>query len=279
MPTAKSASKAKRPASDPLSQLPVRGPSRFGYYGCRPDLPDHRDLLYAAPLAQFPQGLPDTVDLRRHCPPVYNQGRLGSCTGNGIAAAIEFDQLKQHSHKFLPSRLFIYYNERVIEGDVRQDNGAQIRDGIKSVAHLGAPPESDWPYIEKKFAHKPPRSVYAAARRDLVSRYMRVHQDLMQLRGCLAEGYPIVIGITAYASFESQAVADTGVVPMPKAHEKTVGGHCMLAVGYHGNSRRFIVRNSWGATWGRKGYCTLPFEYLLDPHLSSDFWTIRSVSG
>lgn len=126
--------------SDPLSRLTVRRASPHGGYGWVRDMPDARDFLYAAPLIRFPQGLPAAVDLRSECPPVYDQGQLGSCTGNGIAGAIEFDQHKQGTEEFTPSRLFIYYNERVIEGTVNQDSGAQIRDGIKAVATLGAPP-------------------------------------------------------------------------------------------------------------------------------------------
>jgi hypothetical protein len=99
-----------------LAKLQVRRPSAHGGYGWVRDLPDDRDFMYAAPLIRFPQGLPPSVDLRSECPPVYDQGQLGCCTGNGIAAAIEFDQRKQGTREFTPSRLFIYYNERVIEG-------------------------------------------------------------------------------------------------------------------------------------------------------------------
>jgi hypothetical protein len=99
-------------------------------YGWVPDLPDQRDFLYAAP-SEYQQNIPKSVDLSKKCPPIYDQGQLGSCTANAIAAAIEFEQKK----KFVPSRLFIYYNERVIENTVASDSGAQIRDGIKSVAN------------------------------------------------------------------------------------------------------------------------------------------------
>ena len=196
----------------PLSRLSIRGPSAHGGFGWVRDLPDTRDVLYAAPLMNFARGLPASGDLRSKCPPIYNQGQLGSCTGNGIAAAIEFDQMKLGKEKFVPSRLFIYYNERVMEGTVNQDAGAQIRDGIKSVATLGAPPESLWPYDIGKFADQPSVAAYAA-------------------------------------------------------------------VGYSDHDRRFIIRNSWGTEWGLDGYCLMPYEYLLNSHLSSDFWTIRSVTG
>jgi C1A family cysteine protease len=266
-------------AAHPLTKLHLRRSSRHGGYGWVRDLPDTRDFAYAAPLFRFPQGLPPSVDLRRECPPIYNQGNLGSCTGNGIAAAIEFDLRKLGKKEFIPSRLFIYYNERVIEGTVAQDSGAQVRDGIKSVATIGAPPETDWPYDISKFTNKPSPKAYADAKKDLVTSYSRISQSVTQMRGCLAEGYPFVFGFTVYESFESDAVARTGNVPMPDLGENVVGGHCVMAVGYDDASRRFTIRNSWGPDWGEYGYCFMPYEYLLSPSLSSDFWTIRSLNG
>ncbi len=96
---------------------------RFGWV---PDVPDHRDHLYAAPVEWLAK-LPLKVDLRTKCPAVYDQGQLGSCTANAIAAAIEFDQMKEKIKYFMPSRLFIYYNERVMEGTVNSDSGADPR--------------------------------------------------------------------------------------------------------------------------------------------------------
>jgi len=277
------ASKAKSihhaPSKHPLEGLSIRKASPHGGYGWVPDLPDARDYSYAAPLIRFPQGLPSAVDLRSECPPVYDQGQLGSCTGNAIAGAIEFDQRKQGAPEFAPSRLFIYYNERAIEGTINQDAGAQIRDGIKSVATLGAPPETDWPYDITKFSQQPPGQAYQDAKQDIVSSYARVAQSLTQMQGCLAAGYPFVFGFTVYESFESDAVASTGVVPMPASGERVLGGHAVAAVGYNNATRSFIVRNSWGPGWGAKGYFYMPYEYLLTPDYADDFWTIRSVTG
>ena len=102
-------------------------------------------------------------------------------------------------------------------------------------------------------------------------------QTLDQLKGCLAAGYPIVFGFSVYESFETQAVAKTGKVPMPKSKEKQLGGHAVLAVGYDDASKRFIVRNSWGTGWGLQGYFTIPYDYLTDGNLADDFWTIKQV--
>jgi C1A family cysteine protease len=248
------------------------------HYGWNPDLPDQRDHIYAAPAA-FLMALPTKEDLRPGCPPVYDQGQLGSCTGNAIAGAVEFEQMKQKAKSFVPSRLFIYYNERVIEHTVNSDNGAQIRDGMKVVAKQGAPPETDWPYDISKFAEKPPAIAFTDAAKSKVLSYQRVSRVLNQFKGCLASGYPFVFGFTVYDSFESAQVAHTGHVPMPQPSEKVAGGHAVLAVGFDDQNQWFLVRNSWGPDWGMQGYFTMPYQYLLEENLSDDFWTVRLVQA
>jgi C1A family cysteine protease len=249
------------------------------FYGWVPDVPDHRDFLYSAPLPQL-AALPPRIDLRPGCPKeVYDQGQLGSCTANALAGAIEFEQIKQGLKPFTPSRLFIYFNERAMEGTVKSDSGARIRDGIKSVGKIGACPEPDWPYDVLKFAVKPPDvPAYKDAPLGKAIQYQRVPQVLNQMKGCLASGYPFVFGFTVYASFESPEVAKTGVAPMPGPTEPSVGGHAVLAVGYDDATQRFVARNSWGPSWGMNGYFTLPYAYLTDSNLADDFWTIRLVA-
>jgi C1A family cysteine protease len=251
-------------------------PRKIHGYGWIPDEPDQRDHLYSAP-PQFLKALPPSTDLRPNCPPVYNQGELGSCTANAIAAAVEFDRMRQKLRDFIPSRLFIYYNERRIEGTVSIDSGAMLRDGIKSVASDGACPEPEWPYDIEKFTRKPPASCYRDAKLDRAVSYLSLIQDLNQMKGCLASGYPFIFGFSVYESFESEAVRTTGHVTMPDSRERQIGGHAVMAVGYSESKQWFLVRNSWGDEWGMKGYFTMPYAYLIQPGLAQDFWTIRLV--
>ena len=265
-------------------------PRKTARYGWTPDLPDARDHLFAAPRPTL-EALPPSADLRGQCPPVYDQEQIGSCTANAIGGAFEFETTKQGLPDFMPSRLFIYYNERAMEGTTGTDSGAQIRDGMKSVATLGVCPETEWPYDGRQAdpvsgafpsgdpaAEKPADTCYKDALNHRATTYSRVIRDLDQMRGCLAAGYPFVFGFTVYSKFESQEMARTGVLSMPGPDEDVVGGHAVLAVGYDDASQTFLVRNSWGAGWGQAGYFTMPYAYFTTRGLSSDFWTIRIVT-
>lgn len=237
-------------------------------------------------------GLATKVDLRPKCPPVYDQGSLGSCTANAIGAAYEFDQANHHTQStqstpFRPSRLFIYYNERAKEGTIPNDDGAAIEDGVKSVATQGVCPETMWPYDISKFTVKPPASTYAFAKGYHVTKFRKLNQDVKQLKTCLASGYPIIFGMAVYESMQSENTAKTGIVPMPVSGEENLGGHAVLIVGYDDNlvyntktgaKGVFIVRNSWGDSWGDKGYFYLPQPYVLNSSFCSDFWVFLTVT-
>ena len=220
--------------------------------------------------------LPDKVDLRSKCSPIENQGRLGSCTANALAGALEFLELKDGAPFVDLSRLFIYYNERVVERTVNQDSGAFIRDGIKSLAKQGVCPEKEWPYKVSAFRRKPTAKCYSDAKKHQITSYHRI-SSLEEMRTCLSDGFLFVFGFTVYETFESAAVAKSGVLNMPGPNEKVKGGHAVMAVGYDDAQKRFIIRNSWDTDWGMKGYFTMPYDYL-EPvkNLADDFWTIRA---
>jgi len=249
------------------------------WYGWRPDLPDHRDHIFKSPslLHRMALTVSKPVDLRPGCPPVYDQGDLGSCTANAIGALFQFVQKMEKAKDFTPSRLFIYYNERAIEGDVPYDNGAQIRDGIKSVHKQGVCPETMWPYNIQDFAKKPSDTCYAEATGHQSIEYLRILHTLCSMKACLKQGFPFVFGFTVYESFESDEVAKTGMMPMPKKGEEQLGGHAVMAVGYDDSKKAMLIRNSWGTDWGVQGYFWMPYDFIKKLGLSSDFWTIRKV--
>jgi C1A family cysteine protease len=243
--------------------------------GWWPGLPDFRD--YKMPVNTT---VPfKNTDYRPLMPPLYDQGQTSACIAHGIAAAIQYRRRVNKLPDFEPSRLFIYANARIIENDLDQDDGAEIRDGIKSVVAQGAPDEKYWPFDTKKLLVKPSDEAYKMGLTDLVSEYQSVDVNEASFLTALEAGYPVVFGITLYDSFDSDAVAATGIVPMPSKTEKVVGGHCMLIVGAEINERQFIVRNSWGSDWGgpMEGYCMIPFDYMLNQDLVDDCWIIKVV--
>lgn len=220
------------------------------------------------------------VDLRPLCPPVYNQGNLGSCTANAIGSAFQFEQMKQNKPNFIPSRLFIYYNEREMEGTINEDAGAMIRDGIKSVVDKGVCPETMWPYNERKFKQKPSQECYTEALNNQVKEYLRITpHTLYEVKHCLSDGYPVIFGFMIYESMMTDEVSRTGIVPIPSANESPIGGHAVLAVGYDDSKECLIVKNSWGTEWGIGGYFYLPYWFITTPNASADFWTIRLVES
>ena len=243
-------------------------------YGWVKDVPDHRDLRmrYAAPVE-----VPERVDLRAACPPVVNQSWAGSCVGNAVASALLFAGMRQDDAPVELSRLFIYYNARAIAGTVNEDAGCQIRDAIKSVAQQGACLELAWPYDLTQLFVKPSAVAYYDAQQRQAIAYRAVPQQLNALQACLASGYPIVFGFMVFKSFESAEVIATGRLDLPGPHETPIGGHAVKLVGYSVPEQRFIVRNSYGESFGDKGYFTMPFDYVCNPNLADDFWVIQSV--
>lgn len=238
-------------------------------YGWKPDIADQRDFKYSKPFRLF---LPKEIDLRDNCSTVEDQGSLGSCTANALAGNLELLEKKNFGQYVDVSRLFIYFNERSMEGTIDQDAGAYIRDGIKSLAKWGVCDESMWPYNIDTFTQKPTPNCYTQAKQHIITKYERLN-GVSDMLGCLASGSPIVFGISVYESFESDLVSKTGYVPMPDTDERMLGGHAVCAVGYKMNDKRFIVRNSWGSGWGDNGYFYLPFQYV--DKLADDFWTIH----
>jgi len=234
---------------------------------------------YDKPVVIFPSNKrqPRRVDYREFCPPVYNQGKLGSCSANAVAGAFEFDSMKQHLEVFTPSRLFIYYNERVLTGglDKYRDEGATLTESVETMNRTGVIPETEWPYDISKFTVKPPAQCYIHAKQHRVIKSARVGNSLAQKKAALAQGYPIIFGFVVFESFRD--ITHNGIMSMPREGEKIIGGHAVMAVGYDERRKWFIVRNSWGNSWGDNGYFYMPYEFIQNHNYASDFWAVRQV--
>lgn len=248
--------------------------------GWIPDLPDFRDKIFVEHNTLMGVSfLKPSVDLRSNFPTVYDQGETNSCTAQAIAAVCYYDMKTQGAKPFDPSRLFIYWNEREIEGDTDKDDGAVIRNGIKVTAAYGFAPETDWPFDARKVFVKPNQKCYDEAKKFRALSYYRLDgTNLRQLKTALSMGRPFVCGVTVYPSFEDADQAK-GIVRMPDPKEDPEGGHCVAIVGYDDSKQAFLLRNSWGIDCGDgTGHYWIPYEYVTNEQLADDFWTIVSVS-
>jgi C1A family cysteine protease len=271
-------------------ERPTLVPRKIARYGWRPDLPDPRDRIFNLEESVLqPSAVPGSVDLSPQMPQVYDQGQLGCCTGNGIARVLEYQATRQGEAAGTPSRLFIYYNERVIEGTVNQDSGAQVRDGIKVVVKMGAPPESEWPYSDAKpgpFEQQPPQSAFADAipHEALVYKRILLGGPGAPMRTALAAGNPIVFGFSVPSYFEDGSWDPTrDPLPVPGPNDQIIGGHCVVISGYDFTGTRFShpafqIENSWGPGWGMNGRFWMDYHWFdANAGLASDLWVITQV--
>lgn len=229
---------------------------------------------------------PPSMSLISALPPIRDQGDLGSCTAFSSEAPIWVAMKNAGKTPFVPSPLFTYYNERLMNNQVGSDAGAAIPDIFRASNEYGVCPESAWPYDVSKYTEAPPTAAYEAAKDLRAHIYAPLPQILDNLIGCIHRNLcPIDFGIVVYESFMTDAVAKTGIIPMPKSSEIAQGGHAIDLVGFNQTSQaingipplHFILRNSWDTTWGAQGYGFLPFDYILSNELSSDFWMLRSI--
>lgn len=239
------------------------------------DLPDQRDHVLRLSTAQK---LPSIYEMK--FPAAYDQGQLGSCTAQATCGAFQFTENEQDGNAPIPSRLALYYWTRLSMGTESYDSGASIRDALKAVARYGMCKESIWPYDTSRFSKQPNANAIAeAAKHKLEGKaYGRIERTVISLKTCLAANNPIVFGFTVYESFMSEEMKKTGMMQMPKLHESVVGGHAVLMIGYDDAKRCFLIRNSWGPTWGIKGNFWMPYDYAISKRLADDFWSMYKVA-
>jgi uncharacterized tellurite resistance protein B-like protein len=222
--------------------------------------------------------LPSSVDLRPKLSAIEDQGDTNSCVANAVAGAYEYLAQRHLGEAYDVSRMFVYYNARSLEGDDIEDEGTSISDAIASLKKFGACAEPVWPFQKSHVNTKPKSSAYQEASKFKVEHTEQVETDLDAWRHALAEGRPIIFGLTLFDSFDK---ARKGKVPRPTDQEQRRGKHgkhAMLAVGYSDTDELFIVRNSWGTDWGDDGYCYIPYDYVMnEKYNSGDSWIIRQL--
>jgi len=223
--------------------------------------------------------LPNQIDLRPNFAfyPPQDQGDLNSCTSFAIAGAIAYLANKKNKMVVSPSELFIYYNERVLQGVIDENSPVEIKNGLIATSKSGSCHTDFWPYDQGKYKVKPPEPAYENAKKILTATYEFVEQDEAHIKESIANDIPVLFGMSVYPYFISKKMADSGVLTMPIPNDFRMGGHAPLLVGYNDGTRQFIARNSFGTDWGMDGYFTLPYDYVLNPNYGTDFWRISEL--
>lgn len=208
-----------------------------------------------------------------------DQGDIGSCVGHAWAGVLRWHVKRWGGTDCPLSRLQIYYNARVLERTVKSDAGCEIRNAVKAIKSKGVANEEWWPYVEEKFDDEPRVDVRNV--RDWSGlAYERVPVGTITVKRALADGNPVVVGLTLFESFESEDVERTGVVPVPDIeNENMVGGHAMYCVGYGQKKGHFTIVNSWGSEWGDRGYCYIPEKYVGSTMFGGDYWIAKYSGG
>lgn len=225
---------------------------------------DWRDFSYR----QSNKPLREAVDLRPWASTIEDQRHLGSCTGNAIVGGYELLLRRDAPDKFTElSRLFVYYNARIFDNAIEVDVGAFLRDGIKAIARWGVCTETLHPYNILNFAATPSIASYVDAATRTIKNYYSI-QTLDQILDALNNDYPVPFGVNVYSGFDDITTRNY-IIPVPDRSEEPLGGHAMCFVGYDLPRRLLLVRNSFGVDWGDKGYCWMPFDYVLNESLDS----------
>ena len=239
---------------------------------------DERDIPSTRHLRVEKVTLPAEFELDRKIP-IYDQLALGSCTSNSGCACYRYEWAqKKNNFDFEPSRLFLYWNTRYLEGTTNEDSGAYIRDVFKALNKWGLAPEEDFPYVISTFTKKPTDLAFQNGLKNLVIKYTSVLPTETVIKQTLLSGAAISFGFNVYQSFEvGNWDSTTGIMPIPKKGESLLGGHAVTITGWNDSKKCFKIQNSWGEEWGLGGYFWMPYSFLLNPSECDDFWCIDEI--
>jgi C1A family cysteine protease len=220
--------------------------------------------------------LPTVFGLDEFMPPVKDQKDLGACTA--FASTVDREAIARQYENKQPilSPLFVYYYSRLLDGSLDEgDAGSTGETTCQVFQRYGACLESEDPYITSDFQKMPFTAQIQAAKEFKSGAYHSLH-TVQDVQNCIFSGYRIRLGMNVYQSFEN--IGSNGLMPIPSHKENVLGGHEILIYRFDNSVKcpnthstgAFLVRNSWGSSWGQAGSFWMPYEGIVSSLLNCD---------
>lgn len=244
--------------------------ARAEKWPCLPSPPDERDW----PLSRItlPIRLPPAVRLDYLVPRVPDQGGCGTCVGKATMNILNayYNHTQQLPDEGLSS-LFIYARCKQEDG-VPDTEGTYPRVALKIAQKEGACPKQDLPYsswIKQGNCLDMPQitdDMKKAAKMHRIKAYARLqdpdgYTSLAQIKEALAAGKLVLAGILVTGSFmDITKWSNKKVIGPPGGG--IYGLHAVCLCGYDNNMQAVRGVNSWGSSWGDKGYFWLSYDFF-----------------
>lgn len=221
--------------------------------GALRDRPDPRDYPIRNYLSKAP--LPGEIDLSDRMLSLRDQGQEPACVAFAATAAKEWQEGFRLSPRFLYDRI------------AQPQGGAHPRDAMKILADTGVPEEECQPYIPNT-PTQPCENALKRAAPNKIRTYARLI-TIDEIRRCLVEHGPFM---AAFGINESWFNTKDGEV---YETDKQTGGHAVAIVGYNNTAQLLKFKNSWGESWGDKGYGYMRYGAAINTLW--DAWSVVDI--
>jgi hypothetical protein len=246
-------------------------------FTARPDTVDFRDRMFVPTLVEVPEERTVAQYLRAYrdragrAVRILDQGSEGACTGFGLAAVCNYllGVREVRSSREPVSPRMLYENARRYDEWQGQDyDGSSARGAMKGWHRHGVCSEACWPYRpgrtdRSKLTHE---RALDAARRPLGAYFRVNHRDLVAMHAAIAETGILYSTASVHDGWDE--VGADGLIPYRTGE---AGGHAFAIVGY--DNLGFWIQNSWGASWGKRGFGRIGYEDWLANGF--DVWVAR----
>ncbi len=203
--------------------------------------------------------IPSAKDLRESWWEIGDQGATGSCVGWATADSVvrwHFVKAGSLASRELLSTRYVWMASKETDVFVSrpttfiESDGTSLKAALDVCRNFGVVLDASLPFQNGVLFQGSSNSFYALAAQRRIASYFNLGRDLSEWRTWIAKNGPILTRLDVDATWFN-ASTNNGNLDLFQPLT-TRGGHAIALVGY--TADRFIVRNSWGKTWGDKGF-------------------------